>query len=247
MTNRLKEIDGFAKSTLGETPKIVELLGILKEEMAEEQFRENSFLYMGRVYTDKKILALIALSVSLANGQKDSAMLHYKLAKKFKADNMEVLDAFRVSKMAVMSSTFSVFPSILPVFGKYNNVKTGNKETEKIMKKVAGDSDMDRLPAKLVALSDVSSDLMNEHIKEKGELLSPYAIDKKFVFLIAYAVSLSLSDTECSSVYLEQYFRNGGTLEGTVDATSVVRFVSGNRVFTTGDEVLSSMITDKEK
>ncbi len=42
-----------------------------------------------------KILTLTALSVSLANGQSDSAMIHFKLAQKFGANMLEVLDSIK--------------------------------------------------------------------------------------------------------------------------------------------------------
>ncbi|MEM3873199.1 MAG: hypothetical protein QW364_01755 [Thermoplasmatales archaeon] len=41
MSSKSKEIDVFAKSTLGETSKATEPLEILNEKSAEKQFRET--------------------------------------------------------------------------------------------------------------------------------------------------------------------------------------------------------------
>ena len=107
MTDGMKEIHDYAKATLGKVPEVVDLLGRINENLAKEQFRENKALYLGRKNVERKLLPLIALAVSAANGQKDSVNLHFSLAKKFGAEPLEILDALKVAKMVLMSSTVS--------------------------------------------------------------------------------------------------------------------------------------------
>ncbi len=57
------------------------------------------------------------MAVALANGPKESAMIHYRLAKNFGSTNEEILDTMRIAKMALMSSTLMTvsytFPEVL--------------------------------------------------------------------------------------------------------------------------------------
>jgi len=108
MNNDIDEIEKFAKLTPGAVLEVIKLLGKYNVEMAKEQFKENNELYLGRNNLPKKILALTALSMSPGNGQSDSAMIHFKLAQKFSASMLEVLDAVKAAKMALMSSTMAL-------------------------------------------------------------------------------------------------------------------------------------------
>ncbi|MEM1756256.1 MAG: hypothetical protein QW295_05695, partial [Thermoplasmata archaeon] len=83
MAATYKEIEEFAKSSLGEVPEVIRLLFKYNEDVAVEQFNENLSLYLGRHNLPLKISTLIAMAIALANGPKESAMIHFKLAKKF--------------------------------------------------------------------------------------------------------------------------------------------------------------------
>ena len=114
-------------------------------------------------------------------------------------------------------------------------------EVEKIIRNVKRESGMDTLPETLTALSRISFNLFAEHVKEKSELLHPLSLDMKSVFLIAYAVSVSISSEVCSKTYLSQFIRIGGTLPEIEDAISVARFISGNRAFISSSEILKKL------
>jgi alkylhydroperoxidase/carboxymuconolactone decarboxylase family protein YurZ len=240
MNRDLEEIRRFAVSTLGEMPEVIELIGNFSTEMAREQFRENSTLYLGRKNVPNKILALIAMGVSLANGQEKSSMIHFKLARKFGADPLEIMDALKAAKMALMASTLSSMSAIYPVVEK-NFPQPVSQEVEKILNKVKKESGMGFLPENLNAVSRISFDILNEHLKEKTELLSPYKLDQKFVFLISFAVSISIRYEECAIVYLNQFIRFGGTVPEIEDAISIARFITGNRVLTSAVPILRAM------
>ncbi|MEM0123840.1 MAG: hypothetical protein QXI38_04995 [Conexivisphaerales archaeon] len=246
MSSKSKEIDAFAKSTLGETPKVIGLLEILNEKSAEEQFRENTSLYLGRTATPRKVLALMAMSVSLANMQKDSAMLHYKLSKRFGAINEEILDAIKISKMASMSSTLSPLQSMLPLISLYTKTSPDRKEVEQVLKNVADNAGLSKPPENIITLSKISFELLNEHLKEKAILLTSQKLERKYVYMIALSVSISLRDVDCANTYLEQFFKSGGTLPELEDAIAVTRFVSGNKVLTGGIDILTDMAANRE-
>lgn len=242
MNRDLEEIRRFAVSTLGEMPEVIELVGNFSTEMAKEQFRENSTLYLGRKNVPNKILALIAMGVSLANGQEKSSMIHFKLARKFGADPLEILDSLKAAKMALMASTLSSMSAIYPVIEK-NFQQPVNLEIEEILNNVKKESGMEFLPENLKAVSRISFDILNEHLKEKMELLSPYKLDQKFMFLIAFAVSISIRYEECAVMYLNQFIRFGGKLPEIEDAISISRFITGNRVLTSAIPILKAMGT----
>ena len=244
MNRDLEEIKRFAVSTLGEMPEVIELVGNFSTEMAKEQFRENLTLYLGRKNVPNKTLALIAMAVSLANGQEKSSMIHFKLARKFGADPLDILDSIKAARMALMASTLSSMSAIYPVIVK-NFPQPVSPEVEKILDKVKKESGMGFLPDNLDAISKISFDILNEHLKEKIELLSPYKLEQKFMFLISFAVSISIRYEECAVVYLNQFFRLGGTVPEMEDAISIARFITGNRVLTSAIDILRGMETTK--
>jgi alkylhydroperoxidase/carboxymuconolactone decarboxylase family protein YurZ len=194
MSNRFEEIDTFAKSTLGGTPEAIKVLGILNEEMALEQFTENTKLYLGRTMTPRKLVPLIALAVSLAQGQEESTLINYRLAKKFDASIEDILDIIKISKMVLMTSTLSTMTSILPVVSTFDAIELKARETEKIMANVMRESGDSQPPENLSSLSKLSFDLFGEHLREKMELLSPLSLERKTVILVAFSVSVSLRD-----------------------------------------------------
>lgn len=243
MSSKLEEIDTFARGTLGATPEAIRILGKINEEMAEEQFTENMRLFLGRSMTPRKLVPLVALAVSLAQGQRESSLIHYRLAKKFDAAVDDILDVIKISKMAVMASTLSTMTSILPVVSSFEAIELRDKEAEKIMANVIRESGNAQPPESLSALSKLSFDLFDEHIRERMELLSPFSLDKKTVFLVAFAISVSLRDQSCAPVYLNQYFRNGGNIRNMEDAISIARFVTGNKVITTSMDMLSDIVS----
>ena len=234
----MDEIERFAVSTLGAMPEVIKLLGNHNVEMAKEQFRENNALYLGRTKLPKKILALTAMSVSLANGQSESAMVHFKLAQKYGASMLEVLDSIKAAKMALMSSTMALMGIIQPIVDKFTGASHKSAEVEKILNDVKGESRMDFLPENLSSMASVSFDLLEEHLKEKAELMSPYEVEEKYMFLMAFAVSISIRYEECARVYLTQFFLNGGDKEEMEDALFLTRFITGNRALTSAMEIL---------
>lgn len=234
----MDEIERFAKSTLGGMPEVIRLLGKHNVELAKEQFRENNVLYLGRTNLPKKILALTALSVSLGNGQRDSAMIHFKLAQKFGASMLEVLDSIKAAKMALMSSTMELMKTIQPIVEKYAGPMHRSEEIENILTGVKTESGMDFLPENLSSLASISFDLVEEHLKEKVELMSPLEVDQKYLFLMAFAVSISIRYEECAKVYLTQFFLKGGRKEEIEDALFLTRFITGNKAMTSSMEIL---------
>lgn len=234
----MEKIEMYAKSTLGGMPEVIKLLGNHNIDMAKEQFRENQVLYLGRTNIPKKILSLTALAVSLANGQTSSAMIHFKLAKNFGSDMLEMLDSIKAAKMAMMASTMSTMTSIKPIMEKYSLKSGKTEEVKKVMENIKNESGLDSLPENLESLASVSFDLLGEHMQEKSELLSPFAVDQKYMFLMAFAVSVSIRYEECAKIYLTQFFMNGGKVSEAEDAIAVARFITGNRVMTAAIEIL---------
>jgi len=242
-----KEIEEFAKKSLGEMPEVIRLLAKYNENVAIEQFNENIKLYLGRENIPKKIASLIAMSVALANGPKESAMIHYRLAKNFGATNEEIIDTMRIAKMALMSSTLMTVSNTFPaVVGNVDISPNEKEEAKNILKKM--EMEAGSVPDRLKILAQYSVDLLKEHLRERNELImNPLKLEKRYVFLIAYAVSSSIHDFECEKVYLNQYFKNGGNFKELLDAVSIVRFISGNRAFVNGIEILKKMGEDTSK
>ena len=234
----MDEIEKFANETLGGLPEVIKLLGNHNVEMAKEQFRENNSMYLGRINLPKKILALTALSVSLANGQNSSAMIHFKLATKFGAKFPEILDSIKTAKMVLMASTMDVMKDIEPVIAANTKNMAKNGEVKKILENIKSQSGMDDLPENLVSLSNVSFDLFQEHLKEKTELLSPLMVDMKYVYLMAFADSVSIRYKECAKTYLKQFFKLNGTYPEMEDALFLTRFVTGNKAMTSSISIL---------
>ncbi|MGP6207777.1 carboxymuconolactone decarboxylase family protein [Cuniculiplasma sp. SKW3] len=245
MNDDLKKIDSFAKSAIGETPEIVEILGIIDREFSDEQFRENMALYLGRKTLSKKLLSLIALGVSIANGQKESIKVHFELARNQSASDNEILDVIKVVKMALMSSTLSTVGSSDHIFSNFSKNYNKNVEVDNILMNVTRNSGMEEPPKNLSALSKISFDLLNEHIREKTFLLSPVELEKKYTFLIAYAISVSIRDPDCASVYLQAYFNAGGKVDEAVDAIAVSRFITGNKALTYSADIMKLMINPR--
>ena len=242
----MEEINNFAKATLGKLPDIVGLLGKINKELAMEQFRENKTLYLGRTHLEGKALSLVAIAVSAANGQKDSVMLHFNLAKKFGTEPLEVLDALKAAKMALMASTMSSLQETVKIIEENEHISRHTEEVDKIIKKIKVETGMEKLPEGMLALSKFSFGLFMEHLKEKSELLSPYKIDPKLIYLIAYAVSVSIHSDECATTYLRQSMKSGAKIEEIEDALSISRFITGNKAYITSVEVLQEMATKVE-
>ncbi|MFP3132563.1 MAG: carboxymuconolactone decarboxylase family protein [Nitrososphaeria archaeon] len=237
MEAEYEKIKRFAEATLGEMPEVIVQLYKLNEAAALEQFNENNILYLGRKNIPKKILAIIAMSVALANGPKESAKIHFKLAKRYGASNDEIVDAMRATKMALMSSTLDVASSIIDM-GK-EELLNKDTDSEIILRKLKAETGI--VPERLSLIATVSTSLLKEHLRERDELLKPKALDKKYIFAIAYAVSVSIHDRECQKVYLDQFIKNGGNAAELEDIIAVTRFLTGNRAFVNGLEILRSM------
>ncbi|MGC8662026.1 MAG: carboxymuconolactone decarboxylase family protein [Nitrososphaeria archaeon] len=237
MEKSYEEIRKFAEETLGEMPEVIAQLYELNERAAMEQFNENIALYLGRKNIPKKVLALIAMSVALANGPKESAMIHYKLARRFGASTQEMIDAFRATKMALMSSTLDVASSILD-YGK-EELLNSDQSSDNVLEKVKEETGI--VPERLSLAASVSGSLLQEHLREKKELLTPAALGRKHVFAVAFAVSVSIHDKECQKVYLDQFIRNGGTKGELEDIIFTARFLTGNRAFVNGLDILKTM------
>jgi len=138
MSERYQEVKKFAETSLGQMPEVIELLFHLNENAAMEQYQENGILYLGRKGLPKRIMPLIAMSVALANGPKESAMIHFTLAKKFGVSNDEILDAIRATKMALMSSTLDA--SELINLNIKNSELSEKDESDKILEKLKNDT-----------------------------------------------------------------------------------------------------------
>jgi alkylhydroperoxidase/carboxymuconolactone decarboxylase family protein YurZ len=186
---------------------------------------KNNILYLGRKNIPKKILATIAMSVALANGPKESAKIHFKLAKRYGASNDEIVDAMRATKMALMSSTLDVESSIIDM-GK-EELLNKDTDSEIILRKLKAETGI--VPERLSLIVKVSTSLLKEHLRERDELLKPKALDKKYIFAIAYAISVSIHDRKCQKVYLDQFIKNGGNATELEDIIAVTRFLISNR------------------
>ncbi|MEM0134095.1 MAG: carboxymuconolactone decarboxylase family protein [Thermoplasmatales archaeon] len=239
MSSNYAEVKKFAEQTLGEMPQVIELLFGIDEGSAMEQFLQNKALYLGRSSLSLKTRVLIAISVALANGPKESALIHFRLAKKFGIEPLEILDAMRVTKMALMSSTLDSVSEMISVFGGLPREQAEGTELVSILDDLQKKSGM--IPERVRESSKFSVSLLKEHLREKKVMLTPLAIQNKDVYAIAFGVSASIRDRECQKVYLKQFFRNGGSREEAEDVLTTVRFLSGNRAFVNGMEILKSL------
>ncbi len=242
MSENYNEVKRFAEGSLGQMPEVIELLFHLNEDAAMEQFQENGILYLGRQNIPKKVLPLIAMGVALANGPKESAMIHFNLAKKFGATNNEILDTLRATKMALMSSTLDAAEAFNINIKKDREID--DIEAMKIFEKLEKETGM--VPDRLHDISKFSLNMLKEHLREKAVLLNPIELDRKYVFAISLAVSISIHDYECQDVYLKQFIRNGGTSSEVEDILAVTRFLAGNRAFVNGLEVLRKVTSNSK-
>ncbi|KAA8921927.1 carboxymuconolactone decarboxylase family protein [Thermoplasma sp.] len=239
MDKRYKEIRNFAEQSLGEMPQVIDLLFKLDENSAIEQFDQNQSLYLGRSSLSIKTRVLIAMSVALANGPKESAMIHYKLARRFGVDPLEIVDAMRATKMALMSSTLDSIDILIDQFG---DEKRSDEEEEGIKLLLDGvKSEADAVPERVIMASHFSSQLVKEHLREKKAMLKPIRLTAKEMYAIAFAVSSSIRDRECERVYLGQFAKNGGTRSEAEDILATTRFLVGNRSFVNGLDVLKTL------
>ncbi|MGC9182418.1 carboxymuconolactone decarboxylase family protein [Caldisphaera sp.] len=235
----IEEIKKFAEKTLGEVPKVIDLLSNIDEKTAIEQFDENVNLYLGRSVLPKKISSLIAMSVALANGPKESAIIHFNLSRKFGADNIEILDAIKATKMAIMSSLLDSLDIITNNQLLAKKIQGSEESYELIdeLKKNVG-----TIPERIIKLAKLSPELAREHLRERSELLiNSSRLDKKYMFAIALAVSISLRDKECVKTYLDMFVKYGGNLDEIIDILSIARFISGNRAFVNSIDILSKL------
>jgi len=239
MSERYQEVKKFAETSLGQTPEVIELLFHLNENAAMEQYQENGILYLGRKSLPKRIMPLIAMSVALANGPKESAMIHFTLAKKFGVSNDEILDAIKATKMALMSSTLDA--SELINLNIKNSELSEKDESDKILEKLKNDTGF--VPDRLYDVSNFSLNLLKEHLRERSNLLNPIKLEKKYVFAISYAVSISIHDYECQDVYLKQFIKNGGSSQEIEDILAITRFIVGNRAFVNALDLLRKMVS----
>ena len=239
MSERYQEVKKFAETSLGQMPEVIELLFHLNENAAMEQYQENGILYLGRKGLPKRIMPLIAMSVALANGPKESAMIHFTLAKKFGVSNDEILDAIRATKMALMSSTLDA--SELININIKNSELSEKDESDKILEKLKNDTGF--VPDRLYDVSNFSINLLKEHLRERSNLLNPIKLEKKYVFAISYAVSISIHDYECQDVYLKQFIKNGGSSQEIEDILAITRFIVGNRAFVNALDLLRKMVS----
>ncbi len=240
MSEKYIEVKKFAEASLGQMPEVIELLFHMNENAAMEQFQENGILYLGRTSLPKKVMPLIAMSVALANGPKESAMIHFALAKKFGASNEEILDAIRATKMALMSSTLDASETIN--MNIKNSELSEKEESEKVLEKLKKDTGL--VPDRLYEISDFSFNLLKEHLREKSYLLNPVKLESKYVFAISYAVSTSIHDHECQDVYLKQFIKKGGNSHEIEDILAITRFLVGNRAFVNAIDILRKMVNE---
>lgn len=239
MSSNYEEVKKFAEQSLGEMPEVIELLFGIDEGSAMEQFQQNRALYLGRMSLPLKTRVLIAISVALANGPRESAMIHYKLAKRFGIEPLEILDAIRITKMALMSSTLDSVYEMIDVFGELPIEQAESSDVISILGDLQKKSGM--IPDRVKASSRFSINLLKEHLREKKAMLTPLKLQNKDVYAIALGVSVSIRDRECQKVYLKQFLKSGGNREEAEDILTTARFLSGNRAFVNGIKILDDL------
>lgn len=221
--------------------QITNLLFRHSEQLAQEQVRENTALYLGRKNLSPKELSLIAISISLATGDKDSAAIHYREAKQFKVESTELLDVIKITKLILMSSSMSSFKSCLPIMKENARLNYHRKEVERIVGRLKKDLNLGLVPENLDALSQFSFDLFTEHLREKMELLTPLKLAMKFTYLVAFSTALAIGSDDCTQVYLRLFLESEGKIAEVEDAIATTRFVIGNRAIVSGIEILNDM------
>lgn len=239
----VEEVRRYAEETLGEVPKVIDLLFRIEESAAVEQFNENVNLYLGRKALPRKVAALIAMSVALASGPKESAAIHFKLARRFGADDLEVLDAIRAAKMAIMSSTLDVLDVMLSNEYVAKEVE-GSEESSRFINELL--NSVGSVPERIIELAKVSPELAKEHIRERDVLLiNSLRLSRKYMFAVALAVSISLRDRECVRTYLNMFIKYGGNFDEVLDVLAIVRFITGNRAFVNAIDLLQELASPR--
>ncbi len=229
------------KIELTDDMQITNLLFKHSEHLAQEQVRENTALYLGRRNLSPKKLSLIAISASLAIGDKESAAIHFREAKQFKVDRLELLDVIKVTKLILMSSSMSSFKSCLHIMQENSRLSYHRKEVEKIVGRLKKDLNLGLVPENLDALSQFSFDLFTEHLREKMELLTPLKLEMKFTYLMAFSAALAIGSEECAQIYLRLFLESNGKIVEMEDAIATTRFVIGNRAIVSAIEILNNM------
>lgn len=227
--------------------QISNLLFKYSEHLAQEQVRENSALYLGRKNLSPKELSLLAISISLAMGDKDSAFIHFREARQFNVKRTEILDMIKITKLILMSSSMYSLKSCLPIIKENARLDYNRKEVERIVSKLKKDLNFGLIPEDLNALSQFSFELFTEHLREKTELLTPLKLQMKLIYLMAFSVSMTIGNEECAHVYLRMFFENHGKMAELEDAIATTRFVIGNRAIVCGLEILKNMDSLPEK
>ncbi|MEM3675472.1 MAG: hypothetical protein QXV22_00275, partial [Thermoplasmataceae archaeon] len=128
-----------------------------------------------------------------------------------------------------------------PMFLAHSKGIPENRAVERILRTASESLGLSNPPENWVALSRVSFDLINEHLRENVILLASSVFHKKYVYLIATSVSMSINDPENAISYLDLFFRNGGTWQEFEDAIAVSLFATGNRVLESGIDILREM------
>ena len=231
----------FINNEFTDEAELSNLLLKYSKHLAHEQIRENSALYLGRKNLSPKEFSLIAISVSLAVGDRDSAFIHFQEARQFNVSRTEILDVVKVTKLILMSSTMSSFKTCLPIMQEKSRLSYNRKAVEKIVTKLKKELNFGLVPESLDALSQFSFELFTEHLREKTELLTPMKLDMKFIFLIAFSVGLALGNEECTRIYLSLYFESEGKMTEVEDAIATARFVIGNRAIVSATDILKNM------
>ncbi len=76
--------------------------------------------------------------------------------------------------------------TIQPIVEKFSGPLRNGAETEKILNNVKTESGMDILPDNLGSLASRSFDILEEHLKEKIELMTSFEVEQKYLFLMAF-------------------------------------------------------------
>lgn len=218
--------------------ELAELMSRLNLDFAQEEQREKSVMYLNRRSLSEKMRSLLAMAISLANGNKDSSLIYFNKARKQGADALEILDAIKVTKMILMCSAVSSLETVLKSTKYGDRLNKHPYETKRILKKLKNELGEDSVSENLLSLGRFSLDLFCEHIKETSELLSPLSLDKKSMYMIACSVSLSVSLGTCARMYLEKAIDAGASKADLEDAMAVSRFVKGDLALTNGIEIM---------
>ncbi|MCL4447172.1 MAG: carboxymuconolactone decarboxylase family protein [Thermoplasmatales archaeon] len=237
----MEKSKGHVNAELMDETRISNLLFKYNEHLAQEQMREKSALYLGRKNLSPKELSLVAISVSLAMGDRDSAYIHFREARRVKVSRTEILDVIKVTKLILMASSMSSFKTCLPIMQEKSRLSYNRKEVDRIVGRLKKELNLGLVPESLDVLSQFSFELFTEHLREKTELLTPMKLGMKFIYLIAFSVALTLGLGDCTRVYLSLFFEDEGKMVEVEDAIAIARFVIGNRAIVSAIEILKNM------